>query len=104
MQDLIHQQLKKLYFRAPVIDLPSTWQVVQQHYLFEHFSDDDLRKIMESGDTAIFNPNDELFHTGDAASRIYVILRGTASRKVRVHTCVLVRGFVSIRSINRNIP
>lgn len=83
MQDLCYQRLKALYFRAPTIDLPSTWEVVKGHYLFEHFEEEDLRRVLESGEAVYFNPNADLFRHGQPSSRVFIILRGTATRRVR---------------------
>jgi hypothetical protein len=83
LQELIHERMKKLYFCAPTLDLPSTWEVIKKHYLFDHFSEEELHEVMESGDIVLYNPNDALFVAGAPAMRVFFILRGSATRRVR---------------------
>lgn len=83
MQELIHARVKALYFCAPTIDLPTTYDVIHKHYLFEHFNDMDLKHILESGDIVVYNPNQALFSKGQPPLRVFVILRGSATRSVR---------------------
>ena len=52
------------------------------HFLFEHFEESDLRRVLESGEAVIFNPNADLFRIGQPPSRVFILLRGTASRRV----------------------
>eukprot|EP00892_Ulva_mutabilis_P004618 jgi/Ulvmu1/2528/UM138_0033.1 len=92
MLDLCYQRLKALYFRSPTIDLPSTWEVVKGHYLFDHFDEADLRHVLESGEAVTFNPNADLFRHGQPASRVFIILRGTAGRHAKDGTLVHVNG------------
>ena len=86
LQELIQQRLKKLYFRAPSISMPSATSIVRDHPLFSHFSTPDLCKVLEMGNTHVFDPNAELFKRGQNATKVYVILRGTISRRVCLHS------------------
>lgn len=82
MQELIHARVKALYFCAPTLDLPRTYDIIHKHYLFEHFSDYDLKSILESGDIVVYNPGEALFHAGQPPLRVYIVLRGSATRAV----------------------
>lgn len=72
-----------MYFCAPTIDLPATYDIIHRHYLFEHFAETDLKSILESGDIVVYNPSQALFSAGQPPLRVFVILRGTATRSVR---------------------
>ena len=84
MQELIQQRLKALYFRPPSIKLPSASEVVRRHPLFAHLAAEDLHRVLEVGDTHIYDPNSKIFEAGQPATRMYLVLRGTVSKQVRV--------------------
>jgi CRP-like cAMP-binding protein len=84
VQELIQQRMKALYFRPPSIKLPSASEVVRRHPLFAHLSPENLQRVLEVGDTHIFDPNSKIFEVGQTATRVYLVLRGTVSKQVRV--------------------
>ena len=88
LQDLIQQRLKALYFRARYMKLPSAAETVRRHPLFSHLSQEDLKQVLEVGDTHLYDCNTKLFEAGQTASRVFIILRGTVSQQVRslLHT------------------